>query len=188
MKQTMVNYNANNFNEEIDLKEISITLWRGKIFIVLVYLMFVFSASSYLQDVERKYTVEYKFIIDTINAIWECLINSNHIGIYNDIIENSFISLLIENYVNEKKEDQFFVEDFARYAKFPLVQIQHFLMDLANKGFLFYDFGEERITVLPSLSRYVMAKSKQGDYDVIQFNSKVVGNSLVIVNAALNIK
>ena len=96
--------------------------------------------------------------------------------------------ILIENYVNEKKEDQFFVEDFARYAKFPLVQIQHFLMDLANKGFLFYDFGEERITVLPSLSRYVMAKSKQGDYDVIQFNSKVVGNSLVIVNAALNIK
>jgi hypothetical protein len=60
MKQTMVSHNANNFNEEIDLKEISITLWRGKIFIVLVSLIFVFSASSYLQDVERKYTVEYK--------------------------------------------------------------------------------------------------------------------------------
>ena len=91
--------------------------------------------------------------------------------------------ILIENYVSEKKEDQFFVEDFARYAKFPLVQIQHFLMDLANKGFLFYDFGEERITVLPSLSRYVMAKSKQGDYDVIQFNSKVVGNSLILLSS-----
>ena len=61
-------------------------------------------------------------------------------------------------------------------------------MNLANKGFVFYDFSEERITVLPSLSRYVLAKSKQGDYDVIQFNSKVNGNSLVIVNAALNIQ
>ena len=96
--------------------------------------------------------------------------------------------ILIEKYVNEKEEDQFFVEDFARYTKFPLVQIQHYLMDLANKGFIFYDFGEERITVLPSLSRYVLAKSKQGDYDVIQFNSKVSGNSLVIVNAVLNIE
>ena len=96
--------------------------------------------------------------------------------------------ILIEKYVNEKEEDQFFVEDFARYTKFPLVQIQHYLMDLANKGFIFYDFGEERITVLPSLSRYVQAKSKQGDYDVIQFNSKVSGNSLVIVNAVLNIE
>ena len=95
--------------------------------------------------------------------------------------------ILIEKYVNEKEEDQFFVEDFAHFAKFPLVQIQHYLMDLANKGFIFYDFGEERITVLPSLSRYVLAKSQQGDYDVIQFNSKVNGNSLVIVNAVLNI-
>ena len=96
--------------------------------------------------------------------------------------------ILIEKYVNERGEDQFYVEDFARFAKFPLVQIQHYLMNLANKGFLFYDFGEERITVLPSLSRYVLAKSKLGDYDVIQFNSNVNGNSLVIVNAALNIQ
>ena len=96
--------------------------------------------------------------------------------------------ILVDRYVTEKEEKQFYVEDFARYAKFPLAQIQSYLMDLANKGFVFYDFGEERITVLPSLSRYVLAKSKQGDYDVIQFNSKVNGNSLVIVNAALNIQ
>ena len=96
--------------------------------------------------------------------------------------------ILVDRYVAEKEEKQFYVEDFARYTKFPLVQIQNYLMDLANKGFVFYDFGEERITVLPSLSRYILAKSKQGDYDVIQFNSKVNGSSLVIVNAALNIE
>ena len=96
--------------------------------------------------------------------------------------------ILIDNYINEKKETQFFVEDFAKYIRFPFVQVQTYLMDLANKGFLFYDFSEDRVTVLPSLSRYVLAKSQKGDYDVIQFNSKVIGNSLVMVNAALNIQ
>ena len=96
--------------------------------------------------------------------------------------------ILIDNYVNDKQESQFFVEDFAKYIRFPFVQVQTYLIDLANKGFLFYDFSEDRVTVLPSLSRYVLAKSQQGDYDVIQFNSKVIGNSLVMVNAVLNIE
>ena len=96
--------------------------------------------------------------------------------------------ILIDNYINDKKETQFFVEDFARYIRFPFVQVQTYLMDLANKGFLFYDFSEDRVTVLPSLSRYVLAKSQKGDYDVIQFNSKVIGNSLVMINAALDIQ
>ena len=96
--------------------------------------------------------------------------------------------ILIDNYMKNKKESIFFVEDFARYMKFPFLQVQTYLIDLANKGFLFYDFSEDRVTVLPSLSRYVDAKSQQGDYDVIQFNSKVIGNSLAMVNAALNIE
>ena len=96
--------------------------------------------------------------------------------------------ILIDNYMRDKQESKFFVEDFARYIKFPFVQVQTYLIDLANKGFLFYDFSEDRVTVLPSLSRYVLAKSQQGDYDVIQFNSKVIGNSLTMVNAVLNIE
>ena len=96
--------------------------------------------------------------------------------------------ILIMNYIEAKQETQFFVEDFAKYVRFPLVQIQHYLMDLANKGFLFYDFSEERITVLPSLKRYVLAKSKQGDYDVIQFNSKISSPANLIVNAVLDIE
>ena len=95
--------------------------------------------------------------------------------------------ILVMNYMEAKNENQFFVEDFAKYARFPLVQIQHFLMDLANKGFLFYDFSEEKISVLPSLKRYVLAKSKQGDYDVLQFKSQIKSSSNLIVNAALDI-
>jgi hypothetical protein len=96
---------------------------------------------------------------------------------------------LVNNYVKAKQEEKFFVEDFARFSKFPMVQMQHYLIQLANDGFIFYDFGEERITVLPKLYNYINAASEIGDYDVITFSSliseKYGGNH--ITNAALNI-
>ena len=96
---------------------------------------------------------------------------------------------LVNNYVKAKQEERFFVEDFARFSKFPMVQIQHYLIQLANDGFIFYDFGEERITVLPKLYNYINAASEISDYDVITFSSliseKYGGNH--IINAALNI-
>ena len=42
--------------------------------------------------------------------------------------------------MRDKQESKFFVEDFARYIKFPFVQVQTYLIDLANKGFLFMIF------------------------------------------------
>ena len=96
---------------------------------------------------------------------------------------------LVNNYVKAKQEERFFVEDFVRFSKFPMVQIQHYLIQLANDGFIFYDFGEERITVLPKLYNYINAASEISDYDVITFSSliseKYGGNH--IINAALNI-
>jgi hypothetical protein len=95
---------------------------------------------------------------------------------------------LVNNYVKEKQEEEIYVEDFARFAHFPLHQIQPLLIRLASYGFIFYDFGEERITVLPKLYNYINAASEIGDYDVIAFNSKVKsGSSAAVVNAALNI-
>lgn len=46
-------------NDEIDLKNLFLTLWRGKIYIILLSITSVFLASLYLQSAERKYTVEY---------------------------------------------------------------------------------------------------------------------------------
>ena len=100
--------------------------------------------------------------------------------------------MLVNNYVREKQEEKFYVEDFARFARFPLAQIQHYLIQLANDGFIFYDFGEERISVLPKLYNYVNAASELGDYDVIAFNSVISSgeyktNEKYLVNAALNL-
>jgi len=57
-------------NEEIDLKELFLKLWRGKIYIILVPLIFIFFASLYLQSAQRKYTVEYnlKPVVESKNS------------------------------------------------------------------------------------------------------------------------
>ena len=101
--------------------------------------------------------------------------------------------ILINNYVREKNKEKLYVKDFARFARFPLVQIQHYLIKLANDGFIFYDFGMQRINVLPKLYNYVNAASDLGDYDVISFNSVIrpgeyeTGDKY-LVNAALNLE
>ena len=100
---------------------------------------------------------------------------------------------LVNNYVVAKQEKKFFVEDFAKFSRFPSLQIQHYLIQLANDGFIFYDYGEKRITVLPKLFTYIKAASGLGDYDVIAFNSIIKSGEYntsdkYLVNAALNIK
>ena len=101
--------------------------------------------------------------------------------------------LLINNYVEEYREKSFYVDDFARFAKFPRLQMQHYLIQLANDGFIFYDFGLERVNVLPKLFNYIDAASDLGDYDVLSFNSVITPgqyntNDKYLVNAALNIE
>ena len=49
----------NELNNEIDLKDLFFTLWNGKVYIIILSIIFVFLASFYLQFAERKYFVEY---------------------------------------------------------------------------------------------------------------------------------
>ena len=35
---------------------------------------------------------------------------------------------LVNNYVEAKQEEKFFVEDFAKFSRFPALQIQHYLI------------------------------------------------------------
>jgi hypothetical protein len=56
----MNDYNENYQRDEIDLRELFITLWRGKIYIILTVFSCIFLASYYLHSTERKFTVEYK--------------------------------------------------------------------------------------------------------------------------------
>ena len=56
----MNNSQQNNYDDEIDLKDLFFTLWRGKIYIFLALITSFFLAVFYLQNTEKKYTVEYK--------------------------------------------------------------------------------------------------------------------------------
>ena len=100
----------------------------------------------------------------------------------------------IKNYIKEKGERKFYVQDFARYAKFSWEVAQPYLITLADQGFLYYDFGEHRVSVLPLFDSYLDAASGIGDYDVISFKSTVnkgqylTQNQNLLINAALNIK
>ena len=99
---------------------------------------------------------------------------------------------LVNNYVKEKHEEEIYVEDFARFAHFPLHQIQPLLIRLARYGFIFYNYDENRIKVLPKLYNYIDAASEIGDYDVIAFNSVIYPGDYktpdkYLVNAALNL-
>ena len=49
-----------NYDDEIDLKDLLFTLWKGKIYVILVSIMSVFLAIYYLQSAEITYSVEYK--------------------------------------------------------------------------------------------------------------------------------
>ena len=101
--------------------------------------------------------------------------------------------ILVSNYVSFSQEEKFSVNDFANFAGFPSIQIQHYLIQLANDGFIFYDSGIDMITVLPKLYNYINAASELGDYDVILFNSVIRSGEYKtgdkhLVNAALNLE
>jgi hypothetical protein len=49
----------NELNDEIDLKDLFFAIWNGKVYIIMLSIISVFFTSFYLQNAERKYSVEY---------------------------------------------------------------------------------------------------------------------------------
>lgn len=57
----MLDENKNNFDDEIDLKELFKALWAGKFFIAFSVLVAIVCASLYLHNAVQKFTVTYTF-------------------------------------------------------------------------------------------------------------------------------
>ena len=59
----------NELNDEYDLRDLFFKLWCGRIYIILISIIFVFLASFYLQSAERTYSVKYnlKSVAETKN-------------------------------------------------------------------------------------------------------------------------
>ena len=56
----MNNYQDINNVKEIELKELFLTLWRGKVYILLCCIISIFFASMHLKNTARAYSIEYK--------------------------------------------------------------------------------------------------------------------------------
>jgi hypothetical protein len=56
----MNNIDRKNNDDEIDIRDIIIPLWRGKLYILFFSFLSVFCAWMYLQNAERNYSVTYK--------------------------------------------------------------------------------------------------------------------------------
>lgn len=97
--------------------------------------------------------------------------------------------ILIKRFLEGTNTKEFTAREFARYTGYPEIQIQHYLINLANKGFLFYDISLHKAIVQTKLDNYVDARLKLKDYDVISFKSEVsnISNSNMIINSSINL-
>lgn len=77
------------------------------------------------------------------------------------------------------------LKDMVRLFQSDPTDIRYLLINLAQSGFINYDYNTDEIRLLPKTTFYLMAQSKKKDYDVIQFNSKTEGSEKG--NAVLNL-
>jgi len=89
---------------------------------------------------------------------------------------------LIKQFSEMTKSSSFTLEEITNYLQMPQEQVEVTLMNLANRGFLVYDFDDKVGRIKDKLIDYVNAKNGKIDYDVIFFNSEVSGTSNGILN------
>lgn len=97
--------------------------------------------------------------------------------------------MLVNRFINTSGKTEFTSAEFALFAGYPNIQIQHYLMNLANKGFLFYNSSQNKAIVQDKLYHYINARLELADYDVIRFQSKISNSTInsMIVNSSLNL-
>ena len=137
-----------------------------------------------------------KMYIGSLPITANSTVNFESVASYNDQFYHSLRGIdkvnpimLVHKFVKYANRSIFSSKEFAKYAGYSLDQIEPYLMNLANKGFLFYDVSNNRVTVQQKMINYVNAKLEVGDYDVIRFQSQVsqsTGKS-IIINSSLNL-
>lgn len=81
--------------------------------------------------------------------------------------------------------ESFPVEEYALWLRRPVESVTAMCIDLANKGFIFYDRSINEITIKPKVDDYITAYAKRKDYDVISIMSEV---NAPMDNAVIDLK
>ncbi len=98
------------------------------------------------------------------------------------IDENNPLNV-IKSCAEKHHSNYLFLDEIVEYMKKSPEQVRALLLKLANKGFLVYDLGNDKITIKQKLYDYLDASNGKRDYDVIFLNSVTSGKS----NATLNL-
>jgi hypothetical protein len=89
----------------------------------------------------------------------------------------------IREYARSINAEEFGIEGLASHMKYPTEQIIPVIIDMANKGFIYYDVERRWIITKERLYNYILASGGKVDYDILVFNSE----SDNITNATLNL-
>lgn len=79
----------------------------------------------------------------------------------------------LRQFANWYYSETFPVNDFAGWLKLPAESVAGMCMDLANRGFLFYDRVNNEVTIKKKVDDYIASYARKKDYDVITFTSEV---------------
>ncbi|MEI8202952.1 MAG: hypothetical protein WCH34_08070 [Bacteroidota bacterium] len=90
---------------------------------------------------------------------------------------------VLRDYYVKTKNKTFSLEEMVKEFRRPADQVQVLLMNLANMGFIIYDYNHNTITLKNRLFDYLNSKNKKTDYDVLRFVSTITALS----NATLNL-
>lgn len=89
---------------------------------------------------------------------------------------------IIKNFTGRKKTREFTLEDLTKFMQKPREQVEVQLLNLANRGFLVYDYEDKIAYVKDKLYNYVNARDGKTDYDEIFFNSNVTNASNAVLD------
>ncbi len=62
--------------------------------------------------------------------------------------------------------------EFIRCSKYEAIQAKQMIYRLADQGYILYDAGKDKIYVKDKAEKYLQAKMRRVDYDVLEFNSQ----------------
>ncbi len=81
--------------------------------------------------------------------------------------------------------ETFPVEEFAKWINRPVEAVTGLCIDLANRGFIFYDRTYNEVTLKKKVNDFLTAYAKKKDYDILRFDSETrapVDNAILNIN------
>jgi len=92
---------------------------------------------------------------------------------------------MLKNFAAYYYSETFPVEEYAKYLRRPIESVTSLCIDLANKGFIYYDRSTNMVTIKPKVQDFIDSFANRKDYDVLSIYSEV---NAPMDNAVIDLK